>query len=77
MPRGSKSVEISIGVKPTRAQVDIAVVVVASSSTNAKLMAVGVDKNAVSRTRGDGVEHVTTPRLVASVWEKVEHVPWW
>jgi hypothetical protein len=48
-------VEIGIGVKPTRAQVGIAVVVVASSSTNAKLMAVGVDKNAVSRARGDGV----------------------
>jgi hypothetical protein len=61
MPRGSKSVEIGIGVKPTRAQVGIAVVVIASSSTNAKLMAVGVDKNVVSRARGDGVEDVTTP----------------
>jgi hypothetical protein len=56
-------VEIGVGVKPTRTQVGIADVVVASSSTNAKLMAVGVDKNAVSRARGDGVEDVTTPRL--------------
>jgi hypothetical protein len=56
-------VETGVGVKPTRAQVGIAVVVVASSSTNTKLMAVGVDKNAVSRARGDGAEDVTTPRL--------------
>jgi Zn-dependent alcohol dehydrogenase len=75
--KGYASREIGVGMKPTRAQVGIAVVVVASSSTNAKLMAVGVDKNAVSRARGDGVEDVTTPRLVASVWEKVEHVLRW
>jgi hypothetical protein len=56
-------VEIGVGVKPTRTQVGIAGVVDASSSTNAKLMAAGVDKNAVSRARGDGVEDVATPRL--------------
>jgi hypothetical protein len=57
-------VEVGIGVKPTRAQVGVAEVVSASSWTNAKFMAVGVDKNAVSRARGDGVEDVATPRLV-------------
>jgi hypothetical protein len=46
----------------------VADVVGASSWTNAKFMAVGVDKNAVSRARGDGVEDVATPRLVAFVW---------
>jgi hypothetical protein len=62
MRRGSKSVEIGIGVKPTRAQVGIAVVVVASSWTNAKFMAVGVDKDAVSRTHEDGgVEDASRP----------------
>jgi hypothetical protein len=63
MPRGSKSVEIGIGMKPTRAQVGIAVVVGASSWTNAKFMAVGIDKDAVSRAHGDGVKDVATPRL--------------
>jgi hypothetical protein len=56
-------VEIGVGVKPTRTQVGIADMVIASSSTNTKLMVVGVDKNAVSWARGDGVEDVTTPRL--------------
>jgi Zn-dependent alcohol dehydrogenase len=55
-------------VKLTRAQVGIAGVVGASSWTNAKFMAVGVDKDAVSRARGDGVKDVATPRLVAFVW---------
>jgi hypothetical protein len=64
MPRGSKSAEIGVSVKLMRAQVGIAGVVSASSWTNAKFMAVGIDKDAVSRARGDGVEDVAMPHLV-------------
>jgi hypothetical protein len=54
-------VEIGVGVKLTRAQVGIAGVVGASSWTNAKFMAVSVDKDAVSRTHEDGgVEDVVS-----------------
>jgi hypothetical protein len=66
MPRESNSVET--GVKLTRAQIGMAEVVCVSSWTNAKFMAVDVDKNAVSLARGDGVEDVASPLLVTSVW---------
>jgi hypothetical protein len=56
-------VEIGVSVKLTRAQVGIDGVVGASSWTNAKFMAVGIDKDAVSWARGDGVENIATPCL--------------
>jgi hypothetical protein len=55
----------------------MASVVGASSWTNAKFMTVGVDKDAVSRARGDGVEDVASSLLVTSVWGKIEHVLRW
>jgi hypothetical protein len=47
------------------------------SWTNTKFMAVGIDKNAVSRARGDGAEDVASPPLVTSVQGKIEHVLRW
>jgi hypothetical protein len=70
-------VEIGISMKPTDAQIGMAEVIGVSSWTNAKFMAVGVDKNAVSWARGDGVEDVASPLLVTSVWGKIEHVLRW
>jgi hypothetical protein len=61
-------VEIGVGMKPTCAQIGMVEVVGVSSWTNAKFMAVGLDKNAVSLALGDGVEDVASPLLVTSVW---------